>query len=195
LTGKTSLLEMLSRAGGPTRDANLREVRVRRKNGENFALNLYQGIYQGDTGQDIILDDGDLIFIPTLILDANRVYVFGEVEKPGVVKLTEANMDLFDAIAEAGGPTVFAVRQQTRIVRGDVTRPEIIPVDLKKLLEEGDQSQNVALNNGDFIYVPRSFFGDVNIFWQRIRPFYEIIIAPARTVNEWDDAIQTAEPR
>jgi polysaccharide export outer membrane protein len=189
LTGRVSLLEMLSLAGGPTRDANLREVRVRRRNGETFALNLYRAIYQGDPAQNIILDDGDLIFIPTLVVDATRVYVFGEVTKPGAIKLTESNMRLFDAISEAGGPTVFAVKREAKIVRGDVNHPEIIPVDLKKLLEEGDQTQNVALNSGDFIYLPRSVFGDVNLFWQRIKPLFELVTAPARTYNEWNNAV------
>jgi polysaccharide export outer membrane protein len=193
LDGKVRLLELLARAGGPNRDANLREVRVRRKNGETFALNLYRAIYQGDPSQNIILNDGDWIYFTTLILDANRVFVFGEVASPGVIKLAESNMQLFDAIAEAGGPTVFAVKRQTKIVRGSVTRPEIIDVDLKKLLEEGDQTQNVALNSGDFIYVPRGFMGDVNIFWKRVKPLFEMVIAPARTVNEWDEALDTLE--
>jgi protein involved in polysaccharide export with SLBB domain len=46
LSGKTTLMEMVARAGGPSRDANLREVRIRRKSGETFALNLYRAIYQ-----------------------------------------------------------------------------------------------------------------------------------------------------
>jgi protein involved in polysaccharide export with SLBB domain len=188
LTGKVRLLEMLARTGGPNRDANLREVRVRRKSGETFALNLYRAIYQGDPSQDIVLNDGDLIFFSTLVLDANRVFVFGEVANPGVIKLAESNMQLFDAIAEAGGPTVFAVKRETKLVRGSVTNPEIIAIDLKKLLEEGDQTQNVALNSGDFIYVPRSVFGDVNVFWSRVKPLFQMIIAPARAINEWDRA-------
>jgi protein involved in polysaccharide export with SLBB domain len=189
LNGKVSLLEMISRAGGPSKDANLREVRVRRRSGEAFVLNLYLAIYQGDPDQNLILDDGDLIYIPTLVLDANRVFVFGEVARPGVIKLAESNMRLADAIAQAGGPTVFAIKQETRIVRGDITQPEILLANVKKLFEQGDQTQNLALNNGDFIYVPKSFFGDANEFWQRIRPIFDIIVAPAYTVNQWNEAI------
>ena len=137
------------------------------------------------------MDDGDLIFFPTLVLEANRVYVFGEVAKPGVIKLPESNMRLFDAISEAGGPTVFALKREARIVRGDVTQPEIISVDIKRLIEEGDQTQNVLLASGDLIYVPRSAFGDVNQFWKRVKPLFELVIAPARIVNEWDEALDT----
>jgi protein involved in polysaccharide export with SLBB domain len=191
LTGKVRLLEMVARAGGPARDANLRDVKLRRKDGQALTLNLFRVIYQGDGSQDIILNPGDYIFFPTLIIDANRVYVFGEVANPGVYKLPETNMRLFDAISEAGGPTVFGERRSAKIVRGDPTHPEIIEVDLKRLIEQGDQTQNVLLVSGDLIYVPRSAFGDVNVFWQRVKPLFEMVIAPARIVNEWDDALDT----
>ena len=191
LTGRVSLLEMMSLAGGPNIDANLREVRVRRKTGEAFSLNLYRSLYQGDPSQNLILNDGDLVYFPALVVDANRVFVFGEVSRPGAVKLPETRMRMADAIAEAGGPTVFAYQPEIRVVRGDAARPEILTVDLKRLIQSGDQSQNIALDNGDFVYVPRSGFGSINLFWQRIRPLFELVISPARIVNEYDEAIDT----
>jgi protein involved in polysaccharide export with SLBB domain len=117
--------------------------------------------------------------------------VFGEVSEPGSIKLPESNMRIFDAILEAGGPTVFARKREAKIVRGDINNPEIIPVDLKRLLEEGDQTQNVLLSSGDLVYVPRSAFGDINQFWQRVRPIFELVYSPARIVNEWDRALDT----
>ena len=189
LTGKNTLIEIVAKAGGPSMDANLREIRVRRKSGEAFSINLYRAIYQGDVTQDLVLDDGDLVYFPTLVTDANRVYVFGEVFNPGVIELSESNMRVADAIMEAGGPTVFALKREVRVVRGNVNQPDIFQIDVKRLLEEGDQTQNIRLSSGDFVFVPRSFFGDVNQFWTRIRPLFELVIAPARTVNEWDDAL------
>jgi protein involved in polysaccharide export with SLBB domain len=189
LKGKVSLLEMVSKAGGPTRDANLREVHVRRRDGQSIALDLNRAIFQGDLSQDIILDAGDLIFIPTLSAEANRVYVFGEVKEPGLYTFTGNEIRIFDAISKAGGPTVFATEESSKIVRGDVTHPEIISVDIKRLVEQGDQTQNVILASGDLVYVPRRFWGDVNVFWQRIKPLFELIIAPARIVNDYDDAL------
>jgi len=47
------------------------------------------------------------------------------------------------------------------------------------------------LVSGDLIYVPRSVFGDVNVFWQRVKPLFEMVSAPARIVNEWDEALDT----
>ena len=46
----------------------------------------------------------------------------------------------------------------------------------------------VALVAGDLVYVPRSGWGNINIFAKRIRPLLELILWPARVVNDWDRA-------
>lgn len=188
LKGKATVLEIIAQAGGPNRDANLNDVRIRRKNGQMISLNLFKTINQGDLSQDLVVNDGDLVFLPTLAAEGNRVYVFGEVEKPGAYTFTGTNFRLFDAISEAGGATVFASAENTRVVRGDPTRPEFINANLKSLIEEGDQSQNMLLASGDMVYVPRSGWGDVNLYNQRIRPLFELILWPARTVIDWYNA-------
>ena len=188
LKGKATVLEMIAQAGGPNRDANLNDVRIRHKNGQMVALNLFKTINQGDLSQDMVVDDGDLLFVPTLSEEGNRVYVFGEVEKPGAYTFAGTNFRLFDAISEAGGATVFAAAENTRVVRGDPTRPEFINANLKSLIEEGDQSQNMLLASGDLVYVPPSGWGNINVINQRIRPLFEMILWPARTVIDWYNA-------
>ncbi len=188
LKGKTTMLELLTRAGGPTDDADLKSVLVRRKSGETVSLNLYRTIIQGDVSQDIVLNDGDLIYLPTLSKEANRVYVFGEVQRPGAYTFRGSEMRLIDAISEAGGITPFASQAETRVVRGDITRPEIISANLLRLVENGDRSQNLQLASGDLIYVPRSGFGDIKLFYDRVRPLLELVLWPARTIIDWDNA-------
>jgi len=188
LQGKSTVLGMIARAGGPTKDANLNDVRVRRKNGQMVSLNLFKTINQGDLNQDLVVNDGDLVFIPNLTEEGNRVYVFGEVEKPGAYTFSGVNFRLFDAISEAGGATIFASTESTRVVRGDPTRPELINANLKSLIEEGDQSQNMVLAGGDLVYVPRSGWGDINLVNKRIRPLMEMILWPARTIIDWYNA-------
>jgi len=189
LDGKTTLLEMITQAGGPQPDADLKSVRVRRKSGQTMALNLYQAIIKGDASQDIVLDNGDLIYLPNLAKDGNRVYVFGEVKNPGAYTFAGSEMRLLDAISEAGGTTPFARGSETRVVRGDISKPEILTADVTRLIEKGDRSQDVVLASGDLIYVPRSGFGDVKLFGDRIRPLLEMILYPARVVKDWDDAL------
>jgi protein involved in polysaccharide export with SLBB domain len=188
LRGKTTLIESLTKAGGPSERANLNSVNIRRKNGDSVNINLFKALNQGDPSKDFVLDDGDVVFIPTLDKDGRRVYVFGEVETPGTYTFESEKIRLIDAISEAGGPTVFASQSDTKIVRGDITQPEVITANLKGLLEKGDQSQNVALLAGDLVYVPRSGWGNINFFAKRIRPLLELILWPARVVNDWDRA-------
>jgi protein involved in polysaccharide export with SLBB domain len=188
LTGKTTLIQVVTRAGGPTRDADLNNIVVRRRDGRTLSLDLFKAIQQGKPEQDFILDDGDIIFVPTYDKSGNRVYVFGEVEKPGAYDYAGAGMRLFDAISDAGGTTIYASQRNAKVVRGDPTRPEIISADLKDLVEQGDQSQNVLLASGDLVYVPRSGFGEIRLFNQRIRPLFEMILWPARTVIDWYNA-------
>ena len=188
LQGRATVLEMLTQAGGPTDDADLKSVRIRRKSGETVSLNLYQAIIQGDLSQDLVLNDGDLIYLPTLSKEANRVYVFGEVLKPGAYTFRGSEMRLIDAISEAGGVTPFAYQADTRVVRGDITQPEILSANLLRLIENGDRSQNLQLVSGDLVYVPRSGFGDIKLFYDRVRPLLEMVLWPARTVIDWDNA-------
>ncbi len=186
LKGKTTALELLTRAGGATQHANLRNVRIRSKNGQSISLNLYKAILEGDLSQNPILDDGDLLFFPTLTEVGNRVFVFGEVNKPGAVTFANSETGLLDVLSEAGGATINAAEYETRIVRGDPTQPEIITANLRSLVEQGDRSQNVALVNGDIIYVPRSGIGDVNRFIEQIFPTLRAIATAASIVVNFD---------
>jgi protein involved in polysaccharide export with SLBB domain len=188
LKGRTTVLDIITVVGGPSPDADLKSVRIRRKDGETVSLNLYKTIIQGDLSQDMVLNDGDLIYVPTLTKEANRVYVFGEVQKPGAYPFSGPEMRLVDAIAEAGGTTPFAYRPDTKVVRGDITQPEILTADLVRLIEKGDRSQNLLLASGDMVYVPRSGFGDVKLFYDQIRPLLELVLWPARVVIDWNYA-------
>ena len=196
LTGKITIVTMLSEFIDLSIDANLTDVGLKRKNGQMLKLNLFKALALGETGQDVILDDGDLIYIPIISKEANRVYVFGQVGSPGAYSFRGSGISLLDVISQAGGVTLFAHEDSTKIVRGDPTRPEVISADLVKLLKEGDHTQNVALVNGDFVYVPRSFIGDVARFLAQITPLLQLARTPAdilKVPKETRDAWHGAE--
>ena len=186
LQGKTTLLEMVTKAGGTTETADLSVVNIRRENGESITINLFKAIQQGDPGQDFILDNNDVVFITTLSRDGYRIHVFGEVEKPGTYTFKESDIRLADVVAKAGGPTVFATESDTRVIRGDITRPELITANLDLLLESGDQSQNVALASGDLVYIPRSTIGNFNRFWEQVRPIFQLLMAPGLVYQSYN---------
>ena len=185
LSGKTTLLELLTRAGGMLEEADLQRINIRRKSGESISVNLFEAIHQGDPGKDFVLDDKDVIFISTLAEDGNRIFVFGEVAQPGAYSFKDPDIRLADVIAEAGGPTVFATQSSTKIIRGDITKPEIISANLESLLESGDQSQNVALVHRDLVYVPRSWAGGIKRFSEQIMPLFQLLMGPGQVYRSY----------
>lgn len=68
---------------------------------------------QGDVEVDFV--DGDVVVIPQ---NPKRVYVFGRVNQPGLVKF-EQGADVWDYIESAGGMTEMAVEDRIRIIRGN----------------------------------------------------------------------------
>ncbi|MGB5734778.1 MAG: polysaccharide export protein [Thiohalocapsa sp.] len=81
---------------------------------------------------------------------SQRVYVVGEVTRPGIVPITDVPMTMVEAVNQAGGFTDQADRSTVTLTRGDETRP----VDLLALYEQGDTSQNAMLRSGDIVSVP-----------------------------------------
>lgn len=83
------------------------------------------------------------------------VYLLGEVGKPGELSLAGGSR-LSQAIAEAGGYTDHAATSRMVVSRktedGKVQR---IHVDIRDILEKGRFDQDIALQPGDMISVPR----------------------------------------
>jgi polysaccharide export outer membrane protein len=80
-----------------------------------------------------------------------RVYVLGEITKPGVYELDKQH-DLLNAISMAGGYTKTTAKKNVFIVKKD--KPDQpIKANLLDILEKGDMRQNYALAEGDVVYL------------------------------------------
>lgn len=86
----------------------------------------------------------------------NKVYVLGEVVRPGKYECV-AGLTLMDAISEAGGFT-----QQADLSRIEITRQDgqSLAVNVEQFIRQGDATQNVLLQNDDRIVVRR---GEVTV--------------------------------
>ena len=117
----------------------------------------FQDLFVGsDTSQDIPLRAGDTILLPPTA--SNRgVYVVGAVNAPRVVLYREG-LTVLEAILEAGGYSKFASPNDTRIVRKENGQEQTIKITGKKLVRDGDLTQNAVLRGGDLIIVEESFF-------------------------------------
>jgi protein involved in polysaccharide export with SLBB domain len=90
---------------------------------------------------------------------SSKIYVGGEVKKPGFIPYTGPTT-VTRAIIESGDITVTSAPTQVIIYRRDKSYQV---VDVKAALS-GDPSQDVALRPMDIVYVPRSSIGDIDLF-------------------------------
>jgi polysaccharide export outer membrane protein len=99
---------------------------------------------------------------------SQRIFLVGEVRQPGMYSL-RGKMSLMEALARAGSTTqmaggeAFVVRRTDRSESGPATvlpdqaseSSDVIRVDLKEL-HRGRLDQNIALTDGDTVFVPRA---------------------------------------
>ena len=192
LKGRTTLLDLLGEAGGPARTANLEEVQLIRPGGNSYTVNLNLLLSNGTPVRDveIVLDARDVVFIPSIA--DKKVFVMGEVVRPGIFPMV-SNMRLSQALAQAGGAKNTAVLESARVIRGTLSNPEIIAVDFRSLLEQGDVSQDIRLEVNDVVFFPRSAVGDWNEFMAKIRPTLQninLLMQPAINAVILRDALQ-----
>ena len=114
-----------------------------------------------DTSSDVsdyIVSDGDVIIIPT---KEKTVYVFGQVAEPGKVNYV-VGRDFEYYIKEAGGKGEYA-RDDIMLIKS-VTK-EWIPAD----------EENAVIEEGDYIYVPRSLSKSFNYYVRNTSIFLSIV--------------------
>lgn len=149
LQGRTTFLELISKAGGLTKDAGDTTI-IKRKQGANdsegqsvLTIDMIQLVEKGDTSQNFQIMDGDNIYIAK----AGVFYVSGEVNKPDAYKFEE-NMTVIKAITMAGGFSDKAAKGAVKIIRKIQDREQVIE---KVKMDE-------PIMQEDVIVVPESFF-------------------------------------
>ena len=91
-----------------------------------------------------------------------KVYVDGEVTKPGLVESPEP-LTMAAAVAAAGGLKETADASDVLLIRrGHEGRQQVSVLNLHSVQNGTDLSQNVQLATNDFLFVPRSAIGEVN---------------------------------
>lgn len=179
LRGKTSVLDLIVEAGGLTTNSDLKNTELIRQ-GQRYTLNLYDAMFKGGATYNVILDHNDMITVPRLPALSERIYVFGEVAREGVYPFNDT-MNLLTAIGQAGGCSRTAVKNSIKIIRGYADNtPVVLGADLDLLLKGGDIRQNIELHDGDVVYVPRTFIGDLNDFIIKTTPMLDYLLYPGR---------------
>ena len=177
LMGRTTLIEAIARAGGFSPTARTEQVRITREE-KTYTVNMYRYIQEGETLQEVIVDAGDVILIPERTRDEEqRIFVLGEVRSPGPVPF-RPGMTLGQLVAQTGGWKEEALFEETRIIRADPNNPEIIGIDLGRLMLDGNRRIDQFLKPNDVIYIPRTPIANWNTFLAKLRPTFEFFSLP-----------------
>jgi len=159
LIGRQTLLAVISRAGGLTRDAGNDIVIIRQLpdgNSKSLHVSIEELFIKGDARLNIPLEPNDIINVPVDKIVA--IYVFGQVKNPGALQVRKSSIPtLLQAIAQAGGFTDRASRGAVRIRRKDAAGKETeFRVNVKDILK--GKRKDIPLMENDTIFVPESLF-------------------------------------
>ena len=114
------------------------------------------------------------ISVNVMKLGTTRVYVLGEIKRPGLYEL-EKSHKVIDALAKAEGFTEKAAKKNVFLVRAGST--EVEKLNVNSFLTKADQKANVVLNEGDCLYLTSNH---KVIFSRDIMPF----LSGAYYINE-----------
>jgi protein involved in polysaccharide export with SLBB domain len=185
LKGRTNLVDLLAQAGGLSSNADARTIRLLRRSGDSYTLDLLRLVSEGQQFRGLVLDAGDVVFVPSRTPDEQRrIYVIGEVKSPGMYPFTP-NIRLSQVLAMAGGPTPNAVLESVRVVRGDLHSPQVVEVFATSFTDAPDRSQDIVLQTNDLVVIPRSKIGDWNAFLGQLRPTLEFLTIPLQGATSY----------
>jgi polysaccharide biosynthesis/export protein len=165
LSGPTTLLEILLKAGAPTANAGTEALVVRGRAGDarsvselraavdarsastlsNVVRANLDALQRGDLSQNVALRPGDMVFVPRAEQPA-PVYVMGLVKSPGAYQVTKG-ATVLQVLAQAGGVTDRGSTSRIKLVRKTAQRN----VEMKAALHD-------AVQPGDTILVQRRLF-------------------------------------
>jgi len=196
IKSEMSLLEAISSAGGITSNAYLGGAYMVRDS-KILLVNFPELIKRGKADENIPLLPGDIIYLPDK--NDHKVYVLGEVNRQMTIPMEE-NLSLLGAITQAGGFTRNANKKSVVILRGNLSAPEIITVNIKKIwnrrsmnakqiLERAGLVANIELKRGDILYVPSKFIADIEQMAVRLSNILDPLLKVEREIIYGDEVI------
>jgi polysaccharide biosynthesis/export protein len=115
-TGNVQLTDMIATAGGVVPGGADQVVVVGTRNGQPYRaeIDLPSVFGAGRRANDLTLQNGDVVWVER----APMIYMYGEVQKPGSLRL-ERGMTVMQALAASGGLTQRGTERGLRVHRRD----------------------------------------------------------------------------
>ncbi|MGB4250801.1 MAG: SLBB domain-containing protein [Limnochordia bacterium] len=164
------LLDALALAGGLTPEAWEEQVSLTRQTAQGtqvFTVDFSELMTNRFLADNLPLESGDVIIVPRA---ARGVIVMGEVQNPGYYQF-KAGDSVLDAVMLAGGLLESADAQRVSLTRQTAQGAQVFTVDFAQLMENRVLTDNLSLESGDVIIVPRATRGVV-VMGEVQRPGY-----------------------
>jgi polysaccharide biosynthesis/export protein len=132
----TRLSDLMALAGGIAPDGSDMLTVVGTRDGKPFRAQIdFRTLFRGgNSAQDIIVQNNDVVYVDRM----PQVYIYGEVQRPGALRL-ERGMTVLQALAAGGGLTLRGTQRGIRVHRrgADGAVKELTP-SLQDQLQQDD---------------------------------------------------------
>ena len=145
----STLITGLIQAGGIDTTGSLRNIKIHR-NGQLYKeIDLYSYLLDGDTAGNILLQNEDIVNVPTRL---STITIEGEVYRSGKFEAKQSE-SLADVIKFAGGLKPGSANRMIlkRIVPTTMRADYIEPIEYKTIMI--DQLQNIVNQDGDILTI------------------------------------------
>ena len=144
---------------GLTPQANVDQAYVIRKDAI-IGVNLGHLLFSGDETQNVVLQTGDVVYVPEVV--QQQVFVLGYVQKPTPVQVSRP-ITVTEAIAAAQGFRMGAQKSDVQVIHGGLgtgARHSVETIDMDSVLN--GKGGDTYVQRGDIVYVPSSILGSWN---------------------------------
>lgn len=186
-----TLTEAVSLVGGAENTANWHDV-ILTRDGEKERLSLYALLREGDKRHERLLQDGDVLHVPSA--ENQGVSVMGQVNRPGNIPVGNERLTLTDAISQSGGMDersaeasgIFVIRPNPP-AQGDDQVATVYQLDVSDAMAFSLGSQ-FTLEPQDVIYVTSAPLARWNRVISLLLPSISLPGVAAETVDDVDRA-------
>lgn len=147
VSAMADLFDVAYACGGPSDQGSMRRVQLRRRDNTVAVLDAYQLLAGGKRGPADQLEDGDVVFFPTV---GSRVAIRGEVIRPALYEVTDG-ATISEILVLAGGTKGSAYARLLRLERYENGRRVERTLDAKAIAADSHHPDNLVLADGDVL--------------------------------------------
>jgi protein involved in polysaccharide export with SLBB domain len=162
------ILDLIAAAGGLDARAQRVTGRVIRGTSDVLSFEVSAASASPHSASNPEVLPNDLVYLEERDPALSKVFVMGQVARPGAYDIGEQGSNIAVLLSQAGNTTEFAALTRVTIMRGN----DVLPLNLQPMIESGtltDEIRSFRLMPGDVLFVP-DIEGRVTIMGQVNKP-------------------------